>query len=199
MKGQVSGIGIQNTLFFEAGIVLFLRAMGFCRLTNGVMRIFTDQLNAHISKKALQNNIPILWWPSVSGRTNGAKLRYVEKRFAEQYKGKDNEVFCILTDKEPVRTFVSRELTSQAGKKFYRLYKCRKPVKQFTSTSMTRFLAVPVISKFPPICLFILSSISTAIMLSGWRRTKEDWHTLKETMLSCQWMIQLFCRRLQIR
>ncbi|MCK4822707.1 hypothetical protein KA005_43490, partial [bacterium] len=123
--------GYIRSLFFEAGIVLFLRAMGFCRLTNGVMRIFTDQLNAHISKKALQNNIPILWWPSVSGGTNGAKLRYVEKRFAEQYKGKDNEVFCILTDKEPVRTFVSRELTSQAGKKFHRLYKCRKPVKQY--------------------------------------------------------------------
>ena len=33
--------------------------------------------------------------------------------------------------KEPVRTFVSRELTSQAGKKFHRLYKCRKPVKQY--------------------------------------------------------------------
>jgi hypothetical protein len=97
--------GYIRSLFFEAGIVLFLRAMGFCRLTNGVMRIFTDQLNAHISKKALQNNIPILWWPSVSGGTNGAKLRYVEKRFAEQYKGKDDEVFCILTDKEPVRTF----------------------------------------------------------------------------------------------
>ena len=77
------------------------------------------------------HNIPILWWPSVSGGTNGAKLRYVEKRFAEQYKGKDNEVFCILTDKEPVRTFVSRELTSRAGKKFHRIYKCRKPVKQY--------------------------------------------------------------------
>jgi hypothetical protein len=77
--------GYIRSLFFEAGIVLFLRAMGFCRLTNGVMRIFTDQLNTHISKKALQNNIPILWWPSVSGGTNGAKLRYVEKRFAEQY------------------------------------------------------------------------------------------------------------------
>jgi hypothetical protein len=125
IRGYIRG------LFFEAGIVLFLRAMGFCRLTNGVMRIFTDQLNAHVSKKARQNNIPILWWPSVSGGTNGAKLRYVEKRFAEQYKGKDNEVFCILTDKEPVRTFVSRELTSQAGKKFHRLYKCRKPVKQY--------------------------------------------------------------------
>jgi len=51
----------------KTGIVLFLRAMGFCRLTNGVMRIFTYQMNAHISKKALQNNIPILWWQSVSG------------------------------------------------------------------------------------------------------------------------------------
>ena len=62
--------GYIRSLFFEAGIVLFLRAMGFCRLT-------------------------------------------------------------ILTDKEPVRTFVSGELTSQAGKRYHRLYKCRKPVKQY--------------------------------------------------------------------
>jgi hypothetical protein len=32
--------------FSTAAVVLFLKAMGFSKKTNGVMRIFTDQLNA---------------------------------------------------------------------------------------------------------------------------------------------------------
>jgi len=39
-------------LFSSACVVLFLRAMGFSRSTNGIMRIFTDQLNSHISRQA---------------------------------------------------------------------------------------------------------------------------------------------------
>jgi len=123
--------GYIRSLFFEAGIVLFLRAMGFHKLTNGVMRLLTDQLNAHIKKYAYKQSIPIIWWPSMDGGVNGAKLRYVEKHYAGRYRGKDNFVYCIVTDKEPVRTFVSRELTTKTGKPFHRLYQCRKPVKQY--------------------------------------------------------------------
>ncbi len=123
--------GYIRSLFFEAGVVLFLRAMGFRRLTNGIMRIFTDQLNAHIKKQADKKGIPILWWPSVGGGVNGAKLRYVEKHYAAKYQGKGNFVYCIIADKEPVRTFVSRELRTKSGKPFQRLYSCRKPVKQY--------------------------------------------------------------------
>jgi len=123
--------GYIRSLFFEAGVVLFLRAMGFRWLTNGIMRIFTDQLNAHIKKQADKKGIPILWWPSVGGGVNGAKLRYVEKHYAAKYQGKGNFVYCIIADKEPVRTFVSRELRTKSGKPFQRLYSCRKPVKQY--------------------------------------------------------------------
>ena len=61
-------------LFFPAGVVRLLRALGFTRLSNGVMRILTDlpavlkaqllqagQLNAHIQKVARNNDIPIHW------------------------------------------------------------------------------------------------------------------------------------------
>lgn len=82
--------GYIRNLFFEAGVVLFLRAMGFHTLTNGVMRIFTDQLNAHIKKQADKMEIPVLWWPSVGGGVNGAKLRYVEKHYAAKYRGQGN-------------------------------------------------------------------------------------------------------------
>jgi len=36
------------SLFSPGGIVRFLRAIGFKGLSNGVMRILTDQLNGHI-------------------------------------------------------------------------------------------------------------------------------------------------------
>lgn len=123
--------GYIRKLFFEAGIVLFLRAMGFHKLSNGVMRILTDQMNSHIKKEADKHDIPILWWPSVDGGTDGAKLRYVEKYYADKYEGTGNFTFCIITDKEPVRTFATRELITKNGRPFHRIYKCRKPVKQY--------------------------------------------------------------------
>jgi len=39
-----------RSLFFPAGVVKLLRALGFKQLTNGVMRILTDQLNGRIRK-----------------------------------------------------------------------------------------------------------------------------------------------------
>ena len=123
--------GYIRSLFFEAGVVLFLSAMGFRALTTGVMRILTDQLNDHIKKQANKMGIPVLWWPSVDGGVNGAKLRYVEKHYAGNYQGKENFVYCIIADKEPVRTFVARELKTKSGRLFHRLYSCRKPVKQY--------------------------------------------------------------------
>jgi len=96
--------------FSTACVVLFLKAMGFSKKTNGVMRIFTDQLNSHISKQAKKLGTQIYWWPSIGG-VNGAKQRFVEINWANQFKGDGNHIFCILTDKEPVRTVASREYT----------------------------------------------------------------------------------------
>ncbi|MCD6262071.1 MAG: hypothetical protein J7J52_03495 [Deltaproteobacteria bacterium] len=55
-------------LFFPAGVVRLLRALGFTRLSNGVMRILTDQLNAHIQKVARNNDIPIHWCLATRGQ-----------------------------------------------------------------------------------------------------------------------------------
>ena len=115
-------------------VAVLLRALGFNSLSNGVMRILTDQLNSHIEKIAKAQNIPIHWWPSVDGGTDGAKQKYVQEKYTTEYKGKDNHVYCILTDNELSQTFACRELTSKTGKKFERLYKCRKPVKQYNKT-----------------------------------------------------------------
>ncbi len=67
----------------------------------------------------------------MGGGTDGAKLKFVQKQYAQNHTGKGDHLFCILTDKEPVRTFVCRELTSNKGKKYEKIYSCRKPVKQY--------------------------------------------------------------------
>jgi len=82
-------------LFFPGGVVKFLRAMGFRKLSNGVMRILTDQLNAHILKVTQAKEIPIHWWPSVDGGKDGAKQKFVFRQgdqkglffFPEQIEG----------------------------------------------------------------------------------------------------------------
>jgi hypothetical protein len=117
--------------FSLACVVLFLRAMGFSRKSNGIMRIFTDQLNSHISKQAAKHEAQIFWWPSMDGGVNGAKLRFVEKAYADKFNGRGNHVFCIITDKENVRTVAARDFVSKKGRKYQRLYQCRKPVKQY--------------------------------------------------------------------
>ena len=80
--------------FFSLGfVVVFLKAMGFTKRTKGILRIFTDQLNAHISKEASKNDMPIEWWPSIDGGTNGAKLQYVESHYSKKFTGKDIIIF----------------------------------------------------------------------------------------------------------
>ena len=120
--------------FFSIGVIVnFLKSMGFSKRHNGVLRIFTDQLNDHIQKEAKKDNIPIKWWPAIGGK-NGAKLKYVEKYFNKRYKPlkkSTDHVFCIITDKEPVQTISSKEVRSIKGRLYNKFYKVRKPVKQY--------------------------------------------------------------------
>ena len=58
------------SLFFPAGIVRFLRAIRFKGLSNGVMRILTDQLNGHIQKVAKKT----VTSPFTGGLWKGAAL-----------------------------------------------------------------------------------------------------------------------------
>ncbi|HIJ82696.1 MAG TPA: hypothetical protein HPQ00_00655 [Magnetococcales bacterium] len=110
-------------LFTTGGIIIFLRALGFHKLSDGIMRILTDQLNAHIEKEAKANNIPVHWWPAVDGGKNGAKSEYVFKHYVNNQTFSGNHVFCILTDTEPASTYAVKTIKS----------------KDFISTSSTPF------------------------------------------------------------
>jgi len=68
--------------FSTACVVLFLKGHGIFQKTNGVMRIFTDQLNSHISKQAKKLGTQIYWWPSIGG-VNGAKLKICRNQLGQ--------------------------------------------------------------------------------------------------------------------
>ena len=135
--------GYIRRLFWESGLVFFLRALGFKKLTNGVMRIFTDQLNSHIKKESERSGIPIVWWPSVGGGKNGDKHRYVEKQYVRDCQPKGNLVYCIITDTETAMSFASRELTTRKGKNYRQVYKCKKLVKHYYIYFHDQFLGGP--------------------------------------------------------
>jgi len=124
--------GYIHKLFYEGGLINFLRSVGFRKFTNGVMRIFTDQLNAHIEKIAKKHGIEILWWPSVDGGKNGAKQEYVEKHYVRKSgKKKGNFIYCIITDMERVQSFATRSFTKKNGSSYDKMYKCSKMVKHY--------------------------------------------------------------------
>ena len=123
--------GYIRSLFHPAGIVKILRLLGFNKYSSGVMRMLTDQLNKHIQKTAEKYSIPILWWPSQGGGTDGAKSKYVQRNYASKNSPKGNHVYCIITDKEPTRTCSSKDLLSKKGKQYTKIYPCRKVVKQY--------------------------------------------------------------------
>jgi hypothetical protein len=121
--------GYVRKLFCIGGLVNFLRALGFNKLSRGVMRILTDQLNNHIIKQANKLQIPIIYWGKMKEKS---KLEYVQKHFVDKDKcSSTNKVLCIITAQENVLTFSSKELTAKKGHKYWKLYKCKKRVKNY--------------------------------------------------------------------
>jgi len=120
-------------LFTTGGIVILLRALGFHKISDGIMRILTDQLNAHIKKEAQTNDIPILWWPAVDGGKNGAKSKYISEHYVKKQLYSGNHVFCILTDTEPASSYTAKtiQLKDDPERTFQKLFKAKKVVKHF--------------------------------------------------------------------
>jgi hypothetical protein len=115
----------------EANIVQLLRNLNFNKLSNGVIRVLTDQLNEHIKDFADKNNIPVIWWDYIGG-TNGAKKDYVLANYYKQNPGNVDRVLCILTTREFVKSSSVREFERKdKSGKYSRLYIVQKPVKQY--------------------------------------------------------------------
>ena len=135
--------GYIHKLFYAAGLINFLRTVGFRKFTNGVMRIFTDQLNAHIEKTARKLNIDILWWASVDGGKNGAKQEYVEKHYVRKNRNKGDFIYCIIANMERTLSFSTRSFPKKDGGNYDKLYKCSKIVKHYYIYFHDRLLGGP--------------------------------------------------------
>ena len=121
---------IQGT-YKDSNILQLLKNLNFNKLTNGVIRCLTDQLNSHIKQYATTNNIPIIWWDSIGG-TNGDKKQYVLDNYYQTPPFGKNKVLCILTTREFVKSATVREFDRKEGKgKYNRLYITEKPIKQY--------------------------------------------------------------------
>ena len=145
--------------FFGIGSLIYiLRHMGFRTVSNTVFRKFTDMLNQHIAKASKKHDIPLIWWRSVNGGTNGAKLHYVEKHHMKRFKGKCNFTYCILMDNENTKTFTSREFFTEAGRKHHKIYRVKKPVKHYYIYFHDKVIGGPcylkICSYFPFTCQF---------------------------------------------
>ena len=107
--------GYIHQLFSVGGLVNFLRAAGFKKYSNGVMRIFTDQLNKHIERIAMKLGIDLVWWNSVNGGKNGAKLKYVQKNYMKKNKRKGNFIYCIIANMERTQSFTTRQFLKKGS------------------------------------------------------------------------------------
>ena len=109
------------------------------------MKIFTDQLNFHISKQAENYGILNSLGLSMGGGVNGAKLKLVEKQYANKFNGQTDHLFCIITDKENARIVALKEYTTQNGKHIRNCISATNLSSSTTSTPMIRYLVAHVI------------------------------------------------------
>jgi len=117
-------------LFACGCLINFLRDKGFRAFTNGVLRIFTDQLNSHITNLANKHGISIVWWPGVRADKDDKMLDYVHRTFRTPIKLKGNNyVYGILTNTERATSFATRTLSTKKGKPYDKMYRCSKHVK----------------------------------------------------------------------
>ncbi len=79
-------------MFRPANVITLLRNLGFSKHTNGVFKLFSDQLTSHIKKLATQLDVPILWRDNHGGKEMEMQS-YVEKHYFNPNK---IGVLCIV-------------------------------------------------------------------------------------------------------
>jgi hypothetical protein len=118
------------SLFQLGSVVNLLRNLNFKKLSQGVLGILRDQLSDHVKKMSIHFCVDIIWWTK---GTNGSKHKYVEKHYYRKAK-KENKYgpLCIIKAKENIKSIECRDdLTSKNGKKYSKLYSCKKYVSQY--------------------------------------------------------------------
>jgi hypothetical protein len=125
--------GYLPNVFIEGQVIRLLRNLGFKTHSNGVLKLMTDQLNAHIKKQADRLKLAIHWWGTEEKKKYKNKIDYVQAHYSGQLKrvNKKSEVICIIKAVENIGTFANRELRTKKGKVFTKMYSCHKFVSQY--------------------------------------------------------------------
>jgi hypothetical protein len=120
-------------LFIEGSVISLLRNLGFTNHSNGVLRTLTDQFNAHIMKISNLLDVKIHWWGETEKQKYHSKIDLVEDHYSKllTQPTSKSKVVCIIKAVENVRTFANKDITTQSGKKFTKMYSCNKFVSQY--------------------------------------------------------------------
>ena len=121
VRGYITG------LFCESNVIKMLRNLGFTSHGNGIIRLLAEQLSTHITKRANQLGIPVIWRATIGGKSVSMQ-DFVEQNYLK--KGQFGAI-CIIKAMENVRSFWNKEITTQSGKKHLQMYSCNKPVSQY--------------------------------------------------------------------
>jgi hypothetical protein len=120
-------------LFVEGSVIKLLRNLGFKDHSNGVMKLLTDQLNAHIKKIADKKEVKIHWWGVAEKLKYHSKLDFVKEQYAQILDSEhtDSKIVCIIKATENVRTFANKDVSTKTGGKHSQMYSCNKIVSQY--------------------------------------------------------------------
>lgn len=123
---------IQN-LFVEGSVIHLLRNLGFKSHSNGVMRILTDKLNAHIRKTADKIGVQIHWWGEKEKNQYHSKINFIQDHYREELrkKNKKSKVIAIIKATENTRTFETKTIKTKQGRNFSKMYSLNKFVSQY--------------------------------------------------------------------
>ena len=85
LRGYILG------LFFEGQVIQLLRNLGFNTYGNGVLRLFTDQLNSHIKKTTDRLGISIHWWGKEEKKKYHSKIDLIKDKYKKELSKKNKK------------------------------------------------------------------------------------------------------------
>jgi len=125
--------GYIRRLFVEGSVINLLHNLGFNNHSNGVLRILTDKLNAHIKKTAEKIDVEIHWWGEHEKKQYHSKIDFIKDHYRQTLskKNKKSKVIAIIKAVENIRTFTNRNIKTKKGKTFTKMYSVNKFVSQY--------------------------------------------------------------------
>ena len=140
-------------MFRPANVITLLRNLGFSKHTNGVFKLFSDQLTSHIKKLATQLNVPILWRDNHGGKEMEMQS-YVEKHYFNPNK---IGVLCIVKSLEFMSCYWNKQITTKKCSLFTKMFWMKKQVTQhyiYINDSVLGFCCLKISAGLPFHCQF---------------------------------------------